>query len=89
VIAASWLFHGALFVANSAFNNLGFPLLATGFNWGKATLGTLPFCWVGARLGGVEGIMLGQAVGALIFGVAGVWVAYRCVDRIAARAAPA
>ncbi|MFO1147690.1 MAG: MATE family efflux transporter [Alsobacter sp.] len=89
VIAASWIFHGALFVANSAFNNLGFPLLATGFNWGKATLGTLPFCWVGARLGGVEGIMLGQAVGALIFGVAGVWVAYRCVDRIARGLAPA
>ena len=43
ILGGSWMFHGALFVANSAFNNLGFPLLATAFNWGKATLGTIPF----------------------------------------------
>ena len=43
------MFHGALYVANSAFNNLGFPLLATAFNWGKATLGTIPFAMAGAR----------------------------------------
>ena len=35
-----WFFVGLLFVANAAFNNLGFPLLSTGFNWGRATLGT-------------------------------------------------
>lgn len=88
IIAGSWVFHGALFVANSAFNNLGFPLLATGFNWGKATLGTIPFCWVGARLAGPDGVLIGQAVGALVFGVAGVLVAYRKVDQLA-RAAEA
>jgi Na+-driven multidrug efflux pump len=83
VVAGSWVFHGALFVANSAFNNLGFPLLATGFNWGKATIGTIPFCWLGAKWGGAEGALLGQAVGALLFGVACVVVAYRCVDALA------
>lgn len=82
IIAGSWLFHGALFVANSAFNNLGFPLLATAFNWGKATLGTIPFCIVGAKLGGVEGILIGQSLGAVVFGVAGVAQAYRSVDRL-------
>ncbi|MFZ4383281.1 MAG: MATE family efflux transporter, partial [Sandarakinorhabdus sp.] len=82
VLAGSWIFHGALFVANAAFNNLGFPLLATGFNWGKATLGTVPFVAAGAHLGGAEGALLGQAVGAVVFGVAGVIVAYRCVDRL-------
>ncbi len=40
---ASFLWVGALFVANAAFNNLGFPLLSTLFNWGRATLGTIPF----------------------------------------------
>lgn len=88
VVAGSWIFHGALFVANSAFNNLGFPLLATAFNWGKATIGTVPFCLVGARLGGAEGLMLGQAAGAVLFGVGGVWAAYRSVDRITGRATP-
>ncbi len=52
VIAGSWIFHGALFVANAAFNNLGAPLMATLFNWGKATLGTVPFALVGAQWGG-------------------------------------
>lgn len=85
VIAGSWIFHGALFVANSAFNNLGAPLLATAFNWGKATIGTIPFALVGARWGGAEGALLGQAAGAVIFGIAGVWAAYGTVGRIVRR----
>ena len=43
LLAGSFLFTGALYVANAAFNNLGFPLLSTAFNWGRATLGTIPF----------------------------------------------
>jgi Na+-driven multidrug efflux pump len=82
VLAGSWVFHGALFVANAAFNNLGFPVLATAFNWGKATLGTIPFALVGASMAGANGALVGQAVGAFIFGVAGVLVAYRCVGRL-------
>jgi Na+-driven multidrug efflux pump len=86
VLAGSWLFHGALFVANAAFNNVGAPLAATGFNWGKATLGTIPFAWAGARLGGPEGALLGQAAGAVLFGVAAVWAAYGVVGRMAREA---
>jgi putative MATE family efflux protein len=85
VIAGSWIFHGALFVANAAFNNLGSPLLATGFNWGKATLGTVPFALVGAQMGGAGGALIGQGLGAVVFGVAGVWAAYGSVDRAIAR----
>jgi len=29
-----WFFIGLLFLANASFNNLGFPLLSTLFNWG-------------------------------------------------------
>jgi len=36
-------FMAGLFVANAAFNNLGYPLLSTAFNWGRATLGTVPW----------------------------------------------
>ena len=46
-----WLFVGALFVANAAFNNLGFASHSTIFNWGRATIGTLPFCWLGVWQG--------------------------------------
>jgi len=66
-IAASFFFMGALFVANAAFNNLGRPLWSTGFNWGRATLGTIPFAWWGAQYGAVE-VLAGQAAGAAIFG---------------------
>jgi Na+-driven multidrug efflux pump len=82
-IAGSWVFHGLLFVANAAFNNLGFPLLATGFNWGKATLGTVPFATAGAAWWGAEGALAGQGIGAVLFGVGGVWAAYRAVGRLA------
>jgi Na+-driven multidrug efflux pump len=58
---------GALFVANAAFNNLGRPLWSTGFNWARATLGTIPFAWWGAHYGPVE-VLAGQAAGAVIFG---------------------
>src|SRR5437764_10120146 len=87
-IAGSWIALGALFVANGAFNNLGFPTWSTVFNWGRATLGTLPFVWFGARYG-AEGILAGQALGAVLFGVAAVVVSLRIVDQLASRhAAP-
>ena len=79
---AAWLFIGMLFVANAAFNNLGFPLLSTLFNWGRATLGTVPFVTLGAHLGGVQGGMLGMAAGAAVFGTGAVVTAYRVVGRL-------
>lgn len=79
-IGVSWAFAGAQFVANAAFNNLGRARLSTWFNWGKATLGTIPFALVGAHLGGSEGILAGTAMGAVIFGIASVATAYRIVQ---------
>lgn len=78
-IAVSWAFAGAQFVANAAFNNLGHPQLSTLTNWGKATLGTIPFAWVGAKAYGPEGILMGTALGSVIFGIASVVMAYRIV----------
>ena len=86
---SAWVFITCLFVANTAFNNLGFPLLATAFNWGRATLGTIPFVTIGAKLGGsehgVEGAMLGVATGAAIFGLSAVVAAYWVTGRLAKR----
>ena len=78
-IGISWAFAGAQFVANAAFNNLGRAKLSSWFNWGKATLGTIPFALAGAQLGGPEGILAGTAIGSVIFGIASVLTAYRIV----------
>jgi putative MATE family efflux protein len=86
--ALSWVFITCLFVANTAFNNLGFALMAMLFNWGRATLGTAPFVTLGARYGGVTGAMVGLIVGSAIFGLGGVAAAYALVGRLARRAEP-
>jgi putative MATE family efflux protein len=80
-IAASFFFMGALFVANSAFNNLGHPLWSTVFNWGRATLGTIPFAWWGAQYGPVQ-VLAGQAVGAAIFGSLALAAAFYLTNRL-------
>src|ERR1700720_821615 len=64
-----WFFLGAIFVANAAFNNLGFPLVSPLFNWGRATLGTLPFVSLGAARFGPEGGYLGLIIGSALFGI--------------------
>ena len=82
-IAISWAFAGAQFVSNAAFNNLGRANLSTMFNWGKSTIGTIPFAMVGASYAGPEGVLAGTAVGSIIFGVASVYAAFRIVGRLA------
>lgn len=78
-----WLFLGAIFVANAAFNNLGAPVLSTLFNWGRATLGTIPFVTLGAAHFGPEGGYAGLIAGAAVFGVAAVLAAYGLTARLA------
>lgn len=80
-IAGSFVFMGALFVANAAFNNLGHPLWSTGFNWARATLGTMPFAWWGAQYGPVQ-VLIGQAMGAVLFGSLALWAAFRLVNHL-------
>ena len=83
-VCASFFFAGALFVANAAFNNLGRPLWSTGFNWARATLGTIPFAWWGAHYGPVE-VMAGQGAGLVIFGSLAMWAANRLTRRLGER----
>jgi Na+-driven multidrug efflux pump len=80
-IAASFFFMGSLFVANAAFNNLGKPLWSTGFNWARATLGTIPFAWWGAQYGPVQ-VLAGQAVGAAIFGALALLFAFHLTAKL-------
>lgn len=73
-VSISFVFNGALFVANASFNNLGKPFYSTMLNLGKATLGTLPFVYFGAEWFGALGVIYGQAVGSVLFGVLGIMV---------------
>ena len=70
-----FFFLGALFVATATFNNLGRPLWSTGFNWARATLGTIPFAWWGAHYGPVH-VLAGQALGSALFGSLAIWAAW-------------
>jgi hypothetical protein len=81
------LFTGALFVANAAFNNLGYPMLSTVLNWGRATLGTIPFVTYGAQFG-PAGLLVGQAAGSVIFGTLAVITAFRIVGRLGRAVSP-
>jgi MATE family, multidrug efflux pump len=83
-VAITFVFNGAQFVSNSTFNNLGKPIYATGFNVGKATLGTLPFVIIGGNIAGAEGVLLGQAVGGMLFAIASVAAAYTVINKMIA-----
>ena len=80
-IAGSFVFNGVLFVANAAFNNLGFPLYSTLFNWGRATLGVIPFVWFGQKWG-PEGVLAGWGIGGIIFGIISIIVCFKAVKKL-------
>ncbi|QHE76801.1 MATE family efflux transporter [Hydrogenophaga sp. PBL-H3] len=81
-VAGSFFFNGALFVANAAFNNLGFAFYSTALNWGRATLGVAPFIWIGAQWFGARGVLVGYGLGVVVFGVVGVWLSRRVLKRL-------
>lgn len=86
-VAGSFLFNGTLFVANAAFNNLGYPLYSTMLNWGRATLGVLPFVTLGAQWYGARGAIAGYGLGVVAFGVIAGWLCFRVLRRIERAAA--
>lgn len=81
-VAGSFLFNGCLFVANAAFNNLGYPLYSTMLNWGRSTLGVIPFVWFGGLWFGARGVIAGYGLGVVFFGAVSVWLCFRVIDRI-------
>ncbi len=78
-------FLGALFVANASFNNLGKPQLSAKLNWGRATIGTVPFVMAGAHFFGAAGVIAGNMVGAVLFGVLSMVLCYRHVSELELR----
>lgn len=82
-LAVTWCFTGAQFVAQAAFNNLGRPHWSTIASWGRSTIGTIPFIYVGGHLAGAEGVLVGSAAGSVLFGFLAAATAYWLVHRLA------
>lgn len=83
-----FVFLGAVFIANAAFNTLGKAHLSTLLNWGRATIGTVPLVALGASLDGARGVLTGNMAGGVIFGLLSVWMAYRLIGEIRERLRP-
>ena len=82
VLSPLFVFLGALFIANAVFNTLGRAKISTALNWGRATLGTVPFVIAGAAMGGAKGALAGNMIGGVVFGIAGVVIGYKMIERI-------
>ena len=80
-LALLFFFNGVIFVANSAFNNLGYPFHSTWTNWGRHTVGTIPLALAGGMWFGAQGVLLGQAAGGVLFGLVAWWLALRVMPK--------
>jgi putative MATE family efflux protein len=78
-LALAFFFNGVIFVSNAVCNNLGRPFWSTLVNWGRHTLGTVPFALAGGAVWGAPGVLAGQAAGGVIFGLAAIWLALRVI----------
>jgi len=83
-MAPLFVFMGALFVANAAFNTLGRPQISTVLNWSRATLGTIPPVLIGGAYAGAAGVLWGFMLGGIVFGILAVWLGYRLIAELPA-----
>ena len=80
-LALLWFFNGTIFVANAAANNLGRPYQSTWVNWGRHTAGTIPLVAAFSWWLGAPGVLIGQALGGVVFGILAWLLALRLVGR--------
>ncbi|SIN66056.1 putative efflux protein, MATE family [Parasphingorhabdus marina DSM 22363] len=80
VLTPLFFFNGILFISNAACNNLERPAWSMIMNWLRNTLGLIPFLWIGGALYGLEGILIGPAIGGIIFGILGYAVSRYLVN---------
>ncbi|MEM6739128.1 MAG: MATE family efflux transporter [Pseudomonadota bacterium] len=79
-LALAFFFNGAIFVSNAACNNMGYPFRSTLVNWGRHTIGIVPFVAIGGALYGAPGVLIGQAVGGVLFAGIAALVVNRIMD---------
>ena len=84
-IGFTWAFAGVQFVAQAAFNNLDRASWSMWFNWGKATVGTIPLLHLGAHLAGTEGTLIAMGTANVLFGIAAALTALWLVKALQER----
>ena len=80
--AGGFIFVGALFVANAAFNTLGKPLRATLLGWLKDGVFSWPMAALMASSFGAAGVIYGQAVAGVLMGTLAALWGWRYVARL-------
>ena len=78
-LSLMFFFTGAMFVSNAAFNNLGHPFYSTFTNWGRNTVALVPLVWAGGALFGAPGVLVGQSLAGIVFGLWAMWLAQRII----------
>ncbi|MGJ8615686.1 MAG: MATE family efflux transporter [Sulfitobacter sp.] len=78
-LSLAFFFPGVLFVANAAFNNMGQPFLSTLTNWGRNALALIPLVWIGSLLFDAQGVLIGQSLAGVLFGIVAWILALRCI----------
>lgn len=74
-----WIFNGVIFIGNAAFNNLGKPFYSTWINWGRNTLGIIPFVYIGSVTMGAQGVLIGQMAGGIFVAIVSLVLAQRLI----------
>ena len=80
-LALMWIFNGWIFVGNASFNNLHHPFYSTWINWGRSTIGTWPPVLLCASIWGAGGVLIGQALGGVVFAFISIWLALRIMEK--------
>ena len=83
--AGGYMFAGALFVSNAAFNNLGKPIYSTFCNWFRDGILIYPCCVLMGLWLAAPGVVYGQALAAVLAGSAAMIWGWRFVGRLATR----
>ena len=81
-LSLAWIFNGIIFMSNASFNNLGHPFYSTWINWGRNTIGVVPFVYIGAQYWGAEGVLIGQMLGGVFIAIV-AWILAARTMRVA------
>ena len=81
-ISISFIFVAMNLVAMSFLNNVGHPKIASTLNLAKMSLGTIPFVSIGAYYYGAQGILIGQALGSVIFAIIAITICYQILRKL-------
>jgi putative MATE family efflux protein len=80
--AGSFIFTGALFVANATFNNLGRPVWSMAANWFRDGVLMWPFALAGAAWAAAPGVLWANALANVIAGAMAAWLAWRYIRKL-------